>query len=271
MTAGVGFVDLTGWVSMRDDAAGLFISHQGAAKAPMRQLSGRGGPMKRLDGPGASRVIRTLWDGDQPRGVRALADEAQVSPGTASKVLAALAQHGAVERGEGGEVTAVDHRLLVDRWTQDYGVFTSNPQVLWRLAPRGTHDAYAQLLRVFADQGPAMGPVAVTGYMGAVTSLTGSVVPVIPHDLLAVYCADPDLLSETLRLRPADPSRANVVLVRPKDPSLLPDHPGGPWPHSVHDAQVVADLMTMGGRHPELAEQLLSEAATEGARDDAAE
>ena len=258
--AGVGFIDLTGWVNLRDDSRGFYVSHEGDAKSPSAGSTGRRGPMKRLDGPGASRVIRALWDTPLPRGVRSLASSAGTSAGTVSKVLAALTQHGAIERSEAGEVTAVDRRLLIDRWTQDYGVFTLNPEVLWRLSPRGTDYAYSDLLRTFLDRGKDMGAASVTGYMGAVTSLSSSVIPVIPHDLLAVYCADPEVLSEALRLRPADPSRANVVLIRPKDPQLIPQHPGGPWPHSVPDAQVVADLMTMGGRHPELAEQLLAEA-----------
>lgn len=251
--AGVGYLDETGWVYLRSDDTGLFVVHEGAKRSPL--VEKRDATMSRLDGPGASAVIRALWEAEAPIGVRALANYAVVSPGTAAKVLPTLARYGAIERDSTGTVIAVDRRLLLERWVQDYGFFTSNSEVHWFLAARGPTGVYSQLLARYdffrEDGGEAQVPLALTGYMAAVETLPESVNPVIPHTRLSLYAADPELLASSIKLRPATRKTANVVIVKPRDASLL-----RPNPDLVPIPQALADLMTMGGRFPELAEQV---------------
>lgn len=256
---GLGYLDLTGWVHLRADDAGLFVSRQGSARPPVTPGK-RGTAMVRLDGPGASQLVRTLWAAPLPVGVRELAEAAGVSPGTAAKVLPTLAAYGALERNLHGSVVSVDRRLLVDRWVQDYGVYTTNPEVRWCLDPRGPDHAVAELAASYPPRGDFDAGVGLTGYLGAVAYLPrepAEVYPVVPHTLLAVYSADPGHLAAQMRLRAATPTTANVVLIRPRDSRLLER-----YPLEVPVPQVVADLLTMGGRFPELAEQLLQVLAT---------
>ncbi len=259
--AGTSYLDLTGWVYLRDDNAGLFVRSQGALRAPAAPTK-QGTAMRRLDGPGASQVVRTLWDIPLPVGVRELASVAGVSPGTAAKVLPTLASYGAIVRTASGAVEQVDRRLLIERWIQDYGIYTTNPEVSWHLAPRGPGYAYVDLMRLSLDS-DVMGPgISLTGYSGTTLALPKKTYPVIPDTLMAVYCADPSFLAFHLKLRTATPTTGNVVLIRPKDESLLRPGPGtspAPLP------QVMADLLTMGGRFPELAEQIFDISATQTA------
>ncbi|WP_432507233.1 helix-turn-helix domain-containing protein [Kineococcus arenarius] len=258
---GLGYLDETGWILLRDDRSGLFVRNQGAARAPG---PARSTAMIRLDGPGASSVIRALWSAQAPIGVRDLAAQARVSPGTAAKVLPALAQYGAISRDTKGTVIHIDRRLLIERWTQDYGIYTTNPEVHWLLAPRGPDYAHVQLGEVRAPLGPLNDGIALTGYLGALFNLPREpekIYPVIPHTLMAIYSEDPTHLAEVLRLRKATPTTANVVLIKPRDRSLLQS-----LPLSVPLPQVLADLLTMGGRFSELAEQLFEMAPPAGSK-----
>lgn len=249
-TAGISYLDATGWAYLRDDNTGLFVRSQGALRSPTPTIKRTA--MSRLDGPGASSVVRALWDAPLPIGVRDLAERAAVSPGTVAKVLPTLAAYGVVVRGNAGIVVELNRRGLIERWTQDYRIYESNPEVLWRLAPRGPDYAFARLLEPTT---PGTQRCALTGYLGALPYLPEKVAPVIPNSLLAVYSDEPARLGDALKLRPATPTTANVVLLRPRDLSLL-----RLAPVAVPLPQLLADLMTMGGRFDELAEQLFETA-----------
>lgn len=248
--AGVSYLDETGWVYLRSDDTGLFVVHEGAKRSPSAEK--REATMTRLDGPGASAVIRSLWQIQTPSGVRELAVAADVSPGTVAKVLPTLANYGAIERSPRGMVTAVDRRLLLERWVQDYGFLTTNSKPQWFLASRGPDVAFSQLMDRYGFSNDAEVPMALTGYTAARAVLPEGVYPVIPHTLLSIYASDPELIASSLGWKPATRQTANVVIVRPRDTSLLRNYP---VPVSV--PQTLADLTTMGGRFPELAEQVL--------------
>lgn len=258
---GVSYADATGWVTLNAAGPpGLYVKTQGALRSPVV----RDGSINRLDGPGASRVIRTLWDLNDgpllPRGVRELAREAGVSPGTVSKVLPALESFGAIERDGFGRILKRDRRLLLERWVQDYRFTKSNARIEWFLAPRGIDPVRKRIPEI-----PDGAPLGMTGPQVAIQNLRGQgKVPVIPLTLLAYYTADIDGVAAALDLRVAPhPGAANVVLAEPRDaagPDLLApfDRTRGsvkPVPLS----QALADLMTLGGRYPELADQLFDE------------
>ena len=253
----VGFADETGWVSLRHDAEpAMLLKAQGAARS---STPARDGTMSNLGGPGAGKIVRALWRlTGYPMGVRQIAEDAKVSPGTVSKVLPTLALHGAVERDDAGRVIAVSHRLLLDRWTQDYQFTKSNRTVTWYLAPRGLLEAQNRIVRL-----PVGTLIRSTGPLAARQSLSGDLLAVTPLTLLAYYTDHPAYVAERCGFAQVDqPATANVVLAQPQDinDEELLNPFGGPPANvlAVVPAQILADLMTMGGRYPEQAEQLFT-------------
>lgn len=245
---GVGFADETGWVSLRSDKSpGLLLILQGA-----QQFSGprQAVNIGRLDGPGASKVVRALWGVTIPIGVRELAEQAGVSPGTVAKVLPTLTEAGAVERDAAGAVVKRNRWLLLDRWTHDYSFTDSNREVTWLLAPRGVESLDKGIARL-----PDSTMIVSTGSLGARNMLVGQLLSVTPLTLRAYYTDEPDRIARELGLRPSSAMAANVVLARPRDPSLL-RRIGYGLVFAVPPVQVLADLMTMSGRFPDEAEQL---------------
>lgn len=239
---GISYVDATGWLYLRDEH-GLLVRSAGAEKAPV-DPDRRRNEISRLDGRGASRVVRTLWDAVMPIGVRELGIVAAVSPGTVAKVLPALEKYGALARDESGRIVRLDRRLLIERWIQDYRFRSSNTETALFVAPRGPERAADRLM-----DSPL--PVALTGYHAARAYLPESTVAVVPPTELVVYCAEPDVLAKQLVLLPATPRSANVTIVVPKDGELLRN-----GVTAVPAPQVIADLLTMGGRYPELGIQV---------------
>jgi hypothetical protein len=245
---GIGFVDETGWVSLRhDDPPGLLVMLQGARRAAQNRGDTN---IARLDGPGASKVVRALWEVTIPIGVRDLAKHAHVSPGTVAKVLPSLVDAGAIERNASGAVVERNRGPLLDRWTQDYSFIRSNRDVLWLLAPHGVDSLDRSIIQL-----PESTSLVSTGSLGARNRLDGHLLSVTPLTLRAYYTDDPMQIAERLGLRPSSRSAANVVLARPRDPSLL-QRIGYGSVFPVPPVQVLADLMTMGGRFPDEAEQL---------------
>ena len=250
---GVGYADEAGWVSLRHDGPpGLLISTPGALRAPGPT---REATMRRLDGPAASRVIRAIWKVNRrPQGVRELAVQAGVSPGTVAKVLPALAAYGAVDRDVAGRVAGRSRWLLLERWTQDYHFETSNLDVQWFLAPRGIQAVTAKIRRL-----PPSTNIKSTGSLGARNALPGTLLSVTPLTLFAYYTSAPARVAEFCGLVPIDQrSAANVVLATPRDltdPDLLQPLNGG-METAVPLSRLLADLMTMGGRYPQEAQQL---------------
>jgi len=85
--------------------------------------------------------------------------------------------------------------------------------------------------------------------------------------LAALYTARPTTLAQELGLYPAAPGTANVVLARPSEPSLLqPGERRSGKPAVVPLAQLLADLLTLPGRSPEEAEQVMDILARSRAR-----
>jgi len=257
LDAGLSYLDTTGWTYLRDDRMGLFVTAQGALRAPRPP---RAASMGRLDGPGASQVIQTLFDASLPVGVRDLAAAADVSPGTAAKVLPALAKAGVVERDHAGRVISCNRSGLLSRWTEDYDFARSNRDVAWLLAPRGPEWVMTELLNMSVhEQGLDLtSRFAATGSLAARRLLPRDTLSVIPLALVSLYSAKPGALAERLRLRPATKSTANVVLARPRDVALLDARPVfDGYLRLAPRARVLADLLTLEGRFVDEAEQLL--------------
>jgi hypothetical protein len=241
----ISFADATGWVRVVSEEPLILLTGRGAERSPNTRTDSA---VTRLNGIAASRVIRALSDSELPLGVRELANLANVSPGSVSKLMATLVSEGIVDRDEKGLVLAVRRRALVRRWVQDYSFAKSNHKVGYYIAPRGLDRAAA----VLSNQDG----VALTGSAAARRILPHGATSVVPLQLLALYAADPLVLSSELGLISAERSTANVVIAAPQDADVLPE-PGDPSPVTVPVALVLADLLTLPGRSDAEADQLM--------------
>lgn len=236
---GFSYADATGWVRVSTTSPLILLTGRGADRSPRARESTA---VARLDGIAAGRIVRTLCAAEAPIGVRALADRAGVSPGSVSKVLPTLAREGALDRDERGAVTVVRRRALIRRWVQDYSFLGTNRSARHLIAPRGLD----RTLNRLTDQQPS---ATLTGSAAARRYLPDGATSVVPLRLLALYSVDPEALAAELRLIPADPAEANVVIAAPQDAHVL-DMPLAPA------ALVIADLLTLPGRAEAEAEQL---------------
>lgn len=246
---GVSYIDTLGWTLVRSDHPALFIRADGRDLPAPRVAN----EVTRLNGVAAGRVIRALLELEAPLGVRQLAHLAGVSsPGSVSKILPTLVAADAIRRDSTGQVTKIYRRRLLERWTQDYSFLHSNGVPLDFLAPRGLEDVLKRL--------PSLEPVAITGAYAARQYLDVNTVPVVPASRLALYIRDMDLVQGALGLYREDRSRANVILVVPKDKTLLETPESTSFP-SVSLPQCLADLLTLPGRESSLADQIIDQLA----------
>lgn len=236
---GFSYADATGWVRVSTTSPLILLTGRGADRSPRVRESSA---VARLDGIAAGRIVRALCAVETPIGVRALADRAGVSPGSVSKVLPTLAREGVLDRDDRGAVTAVRRRALVRRWVQDYSFRRTNLSTRHFIAPRGLDRTLSRLAEL--EQ-----PTTLTGSAAARRYLPDGATSVVPLRLLALYSSDPEALAVDLRLVPADPAEANVVIAVPQDERVL-DMPLAPA------ALVIADLLTLPGRADAEAEQL---------------
>ncbi len=238
--AGMGYADATGNVRLSLETPGLYVEVHGAERNPAAARR----PERRLAGPRAGRLVRTLCTLPEPLGVRELAERSTLSAGYVSRLLAFLDREGLVERDRSGRTHCPDWPRLLRYWAEQTPL-PRRGERRWLLAPRGIGTLRGKL--------PGM-PLqyAVTGSMAA-----ERIAPVAPSRLAMLYVEDLDAASDTLALRPVD-AGANVLLIEPKDRRLLHERLVGddgicyaPLP------QVVADLLSAPGRGPAEAEALI--------------
>ncbi|MGH3546086.1 MAG: helix-turn-helix domain-containing protein, partial [Mycobacteriales bacterium] len=249
----ISFADATGWVWVTSGNPLVLLTGQGVKRSPR---PGRASAVVRLNGVAASRTIRTLATTNLPIGVRDLADLADVSPGSVSKLLVTLAAEGIVDRDDRGGVAIVRRRALIQRWARDYAFTKTNRSVGYYIAPRG-------LERTLTRLGSSEMPVALTGSAAARQLLPEGVTSVVPLRLLALYVAAPGALARALGLIDADPATANVMIATPQDLQILVSTDGKPVLAPV--ALVLADLLTLPSRSDAEAEQLMDILARDNA------
>ncbi len=251
---GISFADATGWVRVASEKPLVLLTGQGAGRSPR---PGRTSAVVRLNGVAASRTTRALATTSLPIGVRDLAQLAEVSPGSVSKLLVTLAAEGIVDRDARGGVAVVRRRALIRRWVHDYAFTKANKSVGYYIAPRGLERASTRL-------GNSEMALAVTGSAAARRLLPDGATSVVALRLLALYAAAPQALARELGLIDADPATANVVIAAPQDRQILA--PTDEELPLAPAALVLADLLTLPNRSDAEAEQLMDTLA----RDDAA-
>ncbi|MGH3274315.1 MAG: helix-turn-helix domain-containing protein [Streptosporangiaceae bacterium] len=249
----ISYADATGWVRLTSEDPLVLLTGQGAEKAPR---PGRTSAVVRLNGVAASRTIRALATTSLPIGVRNLAELADVSPGSVSKLLATLAAEGIADRDDRGRVALVRRRALIQRWVRDYTFTKTNTPVGYHIAPRG-------LPRTLTRLDGAETAIALTGSAAARRLLPEGMTSVVPLRLLALYAAAPGTLARELGLVDADPATANVVIAAPQDPQILAPAEGR-LPLAPA-ALVLADLLSLPNRSDAEADQLIVALARDNA------
>lgn len=244
---GLGWFDLTGNLRLRLDEPAVFLDRAGADRSGFRDPADR--LLKSLRGPAAAKVVLELCETSLPVGVRELAERAQVGMATSARVLELLDREAVIIRGEGGAVTTVRMRSLIERWAQDYKVMSSN-EVTATLDPRGLKHALEALSSVDVR-------VAVTGSAAARAYLPDEVTPVSPLVSLSVYTEDPIDLMDRLGLKIVERGM-NVLVMRPYDNIVHAKSRLVDGLEYAPPAQVIADLLTGPGRSSEEAEQLMA-------------
>lgn len=250
---GISYADATGWVRLVSAEPLVLLTGQGASRSPR---PARASAVVRLNGVAASRTIRALVIADLPIGVRGLADLADVSPGSVSKLLATLSAEGIVDRDERGGVTVLRRRALIERWVRDYAFAKANGAVGYYIAPRGLDRTLSRLNGVESR-------IALTGSAAARRLLPAGITSVVPLRLLALYAEAPAGLAGALGLVDADSTAANVMIATPQDQRILA-LPGGEVPLAP-TALVLADLLTLPNRSEAEAEQIIDAFARENA------
>lgn len=247
----MGWFDSTGNMRLRLDSPAVFIDRVGAERSGFRDPADR--QLKSLRGPAAAKVVLELCEITSPIGVRELAERARVGVATSARVLELLDREAVVVRDESGAVTSVRKRHMVERWTLDYKIMTSN-EVIPALDPRGLTHALDRLSEVDTA-------VTATGSAAARAYLPESITPVSPLVSLSLYADDPiDLMAE-IGLTTVERG-ANVLVMRPYDGVVHAKSRRVDGISCAPPAQVVADLITGPGRSSEEAEQLMAALVT---------
>jgi hypothetical protein len=236
---GFSYADATGNLRIVTRAPALFIEVSGADSNPWAEAR----PLRSLRGPASARVVRALLDFRPPYPLRLLAEVAELSLGSASRVVSLLVAEALVERPGRGPIEGIDWKGLLRRWSQDYSLLEANRSA-FLLEPRGPRALLARLPELD-------GPYAVTGSLAASRRAE-----VAPAALAAVYVRDIDKAARRLGLRVA-PSGGNVVLLEPLADVAFErtwDQDGTTY---AALPQVAVDLMTSPGRGPAEAEALI--------------
>lgn len=238
--AGASYADATGNLRLAMDAPALYVESSGADTDPWKEPQSG---LRSLKGPAAGRVVRALCDFRPPFGILELAQRSGTPASSVSRVVALLEREALLTRDAMGAVTEVKWRELIERWTRDYGLLTSNT-VSTYLEPRGL-DALLRKLPA------AAWPYAVTGSLAA-----ARVAPLAPPRLATVYVRSTDTAAADLALRPAERG-ANVLLIEPFDAVVFDRTSEGDGAAYAALSQAAADLLTGPGRGPEEGQGLL--------------
>lgn len=239
--AGASYIDLTGNIHISSDRPALLLLDRGADRDPWR---GPGRPKGTLKGPAAARVVRALIDFVPPYTVPELATRSGASIGATYRVLEFLEEQQLIERQQRGSITGVRWRVLLERWSQDYGLAQSNTVVTF-LEPRGLDALTARL------SGQPQLEYALTGSLAA-----QHVAPYAPARLAVLYVRDISKAATALELR-ATIAGANVVLVAGDYEVTFERTRLMDGLRFVALSQVAVDLLTGPGRNPNEAVALL--------------
>lgn len=238
--AGINYADTTGNVRLLIENEFVYVLTSGASENPVRESR----PLLSLKGPIAGRVARALCDFPPPMRIGQLAERANASLASVSRVVNFLDREALLTRKVHGPIQTADWAGIIRRWVEKYSWVKSNRTTSW-LAARGIESVMDGLRK------PSLNNRAVTGSAAA-----ARVAPIAGSRLVAIYSDTPAQLARELGLRETD-AGANVIISEPFD-SVVFDRvriqDGIPY---AALSQVVADLLTGPGRSPAEGEELI--------------
>ena len=247
----IGYIDLTGNVSLSVSNPSIRILTHGATNAP--RGSGAGSPKAvTLAGPRAGRIVRFLADYKPSYQATQIADAARVSLPWVSQVLGQLEDQLLIRR-QGRSILEVDWEGLLRARADTYDLLRHNPYV-GAIAPLGTESVLDQLRE--QTGAPGYEPdIAVTGPYAAraIAPLTEGgqlmlYVPAGPHSV--------DTWADQLQLLRTDEG-ADVLLLRAHDNVVFSGTRNVDGVPHVAQTQLVIDGLAGPGRMPAEAEAVL--------------
>lgn len=241
ISAGAGYVDLTGNLHLSSDRPALLLRDRGADSDPWR---GPGRPRGTLKGPPAARVTRFLIDVAPPYSVPELAERAGTSTGATYRVIKFLEEEHLVARERRGPITNVRWRPLLERWSRDYGFARSNTVATF-LEPRGLPRLTARLA------GGADFDYVLTGSLAAEPFAAYA-----PARLAMLYVRDIGTAAALLELRPTA-TGANVALAAGDYDVVFERTQEFNGLRLAAVSQAAVDLLSGPGRNPSEAAALL--------------
>lgn len=239
--AGVGYIDLTGNIDVRDARSGLFLRDVGDQRDPNPPT--RKGPS--VAGPRAWALLRTLAEVEPSYTAGDLATALDLDDGYVSRALQVLVDERLIERRPRGPVTSVNWQAVLRRISESYSVLDANDTSTW-IATAGP----TRLLTDLADL--RVGRWAVTS-----SFVAASISPVAAPEIAVIYAEDPERLAKAARLLPTT-TGANVILAKPYDPIVFTRQREAGGAPSVSLAQAAVDLLTGPARMPAEGEALLT-------------
>jgi len=239
----VSYADATGNIRIQLERPALFLRDVGAQKDPWR---GPGRPKGNLRGRSAARIVRSLADFRPPYTVPELMKLAGTPSGNTYRAVQFIQEQGLLTREEGGKITDVRWRDLLERWSRDSD-FSSMAGMTTCLAPRGLSNLATEL----ADLRENAGRFALTGSLAA-----AKWEPYAPAKNAMIYAERPDELVNLANFRRVDYG-ANVLIVPVNETAALERTQILDGVEIVAPSQAAVDLLTSPGRGPEEGRALL--------------
>ena len=242
---GVSYADATGNIRIQLERPALFLRDVGAQKDPWR---GPGRPKGNLRGRSAARIVRALADFRPPYTVPELMKLAGTPSGNTYRAVEFIEEQGLLTREDGGKITEVRWRDLLERWSRDSD-FASMAGMTTCLAPRGLPGLIKELEDL--RENSLAGRFALTGSLAAARWE-----PYAPAKSAMIYAERPDELIVLANLRRVDYG-ANVLIVPVNETAALERTQVMDGVEIVAPSQAAVDLLTSSGRGPEEGRALL--------------
>lgn len=246
---GIGYIDLTGNISLRVPRPAIVLYTQGETRSP--QAGSARSSKATLAGPKVGRLVRLLVDVAPPYRAAQLAEAANLSLPYVSRLLDTLEDQLLIRR-EGRVITDVDWPQLLRVRAEQLNLLRHNPYV-GMVAPNGI-DAVLLALRSIPEADREY--IAVTGSYAA-----HSVAPLAVGGQLMLYVPagphTPDEVGEDLGLLRVDKG-ADVLLLRAHDPVVFERTADMGGLRRVALSQLVLDCLSGPGRMPAEGEAVLA-------------
>lgn len=256
---GIGYLDLTGNVSVAVASPAIRLSLQGAARSPRSPVSAE--RTVTLAGSRAGRIVRFLVDFTPPYRAGQVADACDVSLPWVSRLLRQLEDQLLIRR-EGRVVTQVRWDELLRARAETYDLLRSNPYT-GMLAPEGV-PAVLEALRARPSSGEDSPRIVVTGPYAA-----REVAPLTAGGQLMLYVDPesdpPEALGDQLGLLRVDRG-ADVLLLLAHDAVVFARSRAVDGIAQVALSQLALDGLAGPGRLPAEAEGVLAYMAEDEAR-----